>query len=162
MRELRWVTVTDIEGLAGAYERLPNVDFVMSVGPPTDAPKIVDDVGYLQVGLQTSYESLVFGDECVACARTCMQEMRVDAEALTVDEIIAVSGGDITSRASTPGAATGTSRFPCSSTVSRATAGPPKVHASSTTACAPRSPRRAPKGRPIATALRPGGSLLSF
>ena len=50
-------------------------------------------MGYLQVGLQSSYESLVFGDECVAWARTYLQEMRVDAEALAVDEIIAVGPG---------------------------------------------------------------------
>ena len=54
---------------------------------------LIHDVGYLQVGLQSSYESLVFGDECVAWARTYLQEMRVDAEALAVDEIIAVGPG---------------------------------------------------------------------
>jgi len=54
---------------------------------------LIHDVGYLQVGLQSSYESLVFGDECVAWARAYLREMRVDAAALAVDEIIAVGPG---------------------------------------------------------------------
>jgi trimethylamine--corrinoid protein Co-methyltransferase len=54
---------------------------------------LIHDVGYLQVGLQSSYESLVFGDECVAWARTYLQEVRVDAESLAVDEILAVGPG---------------------------------------------------------------------
>jgi trimethylamine---corrinoid protein Co-methyltransferase len=54
---------------------------------------LIHDVGYLEVGLQSSYESLVFGDECVGWARAYMQEMRVDDETLALDEIMAVGPG---------------------------------------------------------------------
>jgi len=68
-------------------------EFAFTVLGALQRSTLIHDVGYLQVGLQSSYESLVFGDECVAWARTYLQEMRVDAEALALDEIIAVGPG---------------------------------------------------------------------
>jgi trimethylamine--corrinoid protein Co-methyltransferase len=54
---------------------------------------LVHDVGYMEVGLQSSYESLVFGDECLGWARAFMQEVSVDDVALALDEIIAQGPG---------------------------------------------------------------------
>ena len=68
-------------------------EFAFTVLGALQRSTLVHDLGYLQVGLQFSYESLVFGDECVAWARTYLQEVRVDADALAVDEIIAVGPG---------------------------------------------------------------------
>jgi len=68
-------------------------EFAFTVLGALQRSTLIHDLGYLQVGLQSSYESLVFGDECVAWARTYLQEMRVDPEALAVDEIVAVGPG---------------------------------------------------------------------
>lgn len=68
-------------------------EFALTVLGALQRSTLIHDLGYLQVGLQFSYESLVFGDECVAWARAYLQEMRVDAEALAVDEIMAVGPG---------------------------------------------------------------------
>jgi len=68
-------------------------EFAFTVLGALQRSTLIHDLGYLQVGLQSSYESLVFGDECVAWARSFLQEMRVDAEALAVGEIIAVGPG---------------------------------------------------------------------
>jgi trimethylamine--corrinoid protein Co-methyltransferase len=68
-------------------------EFAFTVLGALQRSTLIHDLGYLQVGLQYSYESLVFGDECVAWARAYLQEMRVDAEALAVDEIVAVGPG---------------------------------------------------------------------
>lgn len=68
-------------------------EFAFTVLGALQRSTLIHDVGYLQVGLQFSYESLVFGDECVAWARSYLQEMRVDAAALAVNEIIAVGPG---------------------------------------------------------------------
>jgi len=68
-------------------------EFALTVLGALQRSTLIHDVGYLQVGLQASYESLVFGDECVAWARTYLQEVRVDAESLAVDEILAVGPG---------------------------------------------------------------------
>jgi len=68
-------------------------EFAFTVLGALQRSTLIHDVGYLQVGLQSSYESLVFGDECVAWARSYLREMRVDAAALAVDEIVAVGPG---------------------------------------------------------------------
>jgi trimethylamine--corrinoid protein Co-methyltransferase len=54
---------------------------------------LIHDVGYLEAGLQASHESLVFGDECVGWARTFLKDVRLDDEALALDEITAVGPG---------------------------------------------------------------------
>ncbi len=48
---------------------------------------LLHDVGYLESGLQSSYESLVLGDEFAAYARALGRELPVDDEALALDEI---------------------------------------------------------------------------
>ena len=48
---------------------------------------LLHDVGYLESGLQSSYESLVLGDEFAAYARAFGRELPVDDEALALDEI---------------------------------------------------------------------------
>lgn len=54
---------------------------------------LLHDVGYLETGLQSSHESIVFGDGVVAWARSFMREAAVDDEALAYDEIAAVGPG---------------------------------------------------------------------
>jgi trimethylamine--corrinoid protein Co-methyltransferase len=54
---------------------------------------LLHDVGYLEAGMQTSYESIVFGDELVGFTKCLLREVSVDDEALAVDEIIAVGPG---------------------------------------------------------------------
>lgn len=54
---------------------------------------LLHDVGYLEAGLQSSYESIVFGDELIGYAKAFMSELRVDDEALALDEIKAVGPG---------------------------------------------------------------------
>ena len=54
---------------------------------------LLHDVGYLEVGLQSSYESLVLGNELVGFARTFAEGVACDAESLAVDEIAAVGPG---------------------------------------------------------------------
>ena len=52
---------------------------------------LLHDLGYLESGMQTSYESIVLGDELAGFAKACLREIAVDDEALAVDEIM--SGG---------------------------------------------------------------------
>ena len=48
---------------------------------------LLHDVGYLESGLQSSYESMVLGDELVGYARQFMREVPVDDYTLALDEI---------------------------------------------------------------------------
>ena len=43
-RERRRVRRADVEGMAALCEKLPNIDFVMSMGLPEDAPQAIDDL----------------------------------------------------------------------------------------------------------------------
>ena len=54
---------------------------------------LLHDVGYLETGLQTSYESTVLGDEVVGFAKSMLEEVPTDDESLAVEEIIAVGPG---------------------------------------------------------------------
>jgi trimethylamine---corrinoid protein Co-methyltransferase len=54
---------------------------------------LLHDVGYLESGLQSSYETIVLGDELVGYARALLAEVAVDADALALDEIAAVGPG---------------------------------------------------------------------
>jgi trimethylamine--corrinoid protein Co-methyltransferase len=54
---------------------------------------LLHDVGYLESGLQSSYESIVLGDELVGYARQFMREVPVDDYALALDEIRAAGPG---------------------------------------------------------------------
>ena len=54
---------------------------------------LLHDVGYLECGLQSSYESIVFGDHLLGWAKAFMAPLPVDDEALALDEIKAVGPG---------------------------------------------------------------------
>lgn len=54
---------------------------------------LVHDVGYMESGMQSSHESIVLGEELVGYARALLREVRVDDEALALDEIKAVGPG---------------------------------------------------------------------
>lgn len=68
-------------------------EFALTILGALQRSTLVHDVGYLEVGLQSSYESLVFGDECLAWARAFMQEIALDEETLALDEIMAIGPG---------------------------------------------------------------------
>ncbi len=60
---------------------------------------LLHDVGYLESGLQSSYEALVLGDELAGYARAFGAELPVDDEALALGEImLAGPGGNHLSR----------------------------------------------------------------
>ena len=54
---------------------------------------LLHDVGYLESGMQGSYESLLLGNEMVGYARALMRPVPVDAHALALDEITAIGPG---------------------------------------------------------------------
>lgn len=54
---------------------------------------LLHDVGYLESGLQSSYETIVLGDELVGYARALLVDVGVDDEALALNEIDAVGPG---------------------------------------------------------------------
>jgi trimethylamine--corrinoid protein Co-methyltransferase len=54
---------------------------------------LLHDVGYMESGLRSSYETIVLGNELVGFARSFLQDCRVDAESLAVSEILAVGPG---------------------------------------------------------------------
>ncbi|HET6496510.1 MAG TPA: trimethylamine methyltransferase family protein [Thermoleophilia bacterium] len=54
---------------------------------------LLHDVGYLESGLQSSYESIVLGDELAGYARQFMREVPVDDCALAMDDIRAAGPG---------------------------------------------------------------------
>ena len=54
---------------------------------------LLHDVGYLESGLQSSYEALVLGDELIGYARAFGEELPVDDEALALDEIMLAGPG---------------------------------------------------------------------
>jgi len=54
---------------------------------------LLHDVGYLESGLQSSYESIVLGDELVGYARQFMREVPVDDYCLALAEIKAAGPG---------------------------------------------------------------------
>jgi trimethylamine---corrinoid protein Co-methyltransferase len=54
---------------------------------------LLHDVGYLEDGMQSSYESIVLGDELAGYARAFLREVPVDDYALALDEIRAAGPG---------------------------------------------------------------------
>ncbi len=54
---------------------------------------LIHDVGYLESGLQSSYEHLVLGDELVGYARAFGEGLPVDDEALALDQIMLAGPG---------------------------------------------------------------------
>ena len=54
---------------------------------------LLHDVGYLEDGMQSSYESIVLGDELVSYAKAFLREVPLDEYALALDEIAAAGPG---------------------------------------------------------------------
>ena len=54
---------------------------------------LLHDVGYLESGLQSSYESIVLGDELAGYARQFMREVAVDDDSLAIEDIVAAGPG---------------------------------------------------------------------
>ncbi|MGZ4200410.1 MAG: trimethylamine methyltransferase family protein, partial [Thermoleophilia bacterium] len=54
---------------------------------------LLHDVGYLESGLQSSYETLVLGDELAGYARAFGRALPVDDDALALDEIMLAGPG---------------------------------------------------------------------
>jgi trimethylamine--corrinoid protein Co-methyltransferase len=54
---------------------------------------LLHDVGYLECGLQSSYESILLGDELIGYAKAFMAPLPTDDEALALDEIKAAGPG---------------------------------------------------------------------
>ena len=102
---------------------------------------LLHDVGYLESGLQSSYDTIVLGDELVGYARALLVEVGVDDEALALNEIDAVGpGGSHLGRGYTRQHHRETWRRACS-TARRTTAGRPPARRRSRSAwrCARRS-----------------------
>jgi trimethylamine---corrinoid protein Co-methyltransferase len=73
----QWSAEAAITGILGALSRAT----------------LLHDVGYLESGLQSSYESIVFGDHVVSYARAFMGALAVTDETIALDEIMAVGPG---------------------------------------------------------------------
>jgi trimethylamine--corrinoid protein Co-methyltransferase len=54
---------------------------------------LLHDVGYLESGMQSSYETIVLGDELVGYARALLVDVGVDEDSLALNEIDAVGPG---------------------------------------------------------------------
>jgi trimethylamine---corrinoid protein Co-methyltransferase len=54
---------------------------------------ILHDVGFLEAGMQSSYESIVFGAEMVGFTRAYMKDVATDDYAIDLDEIMAIGPG---------------------------------------------------------------------
>ena len=54
---------------------------------------ILHDVGFLESGMQSSYESIVFGDEMCGFTRAYMKDVATDDYAIDLDEIMAIGPG---------------------------------------------------------------------
>ena len=49
----------DVEGMAALCEKLPNIDFVMSMGLPEDAPQAIDDLAQVDAMLRGTRKPLL-------------------------------------------------------------------------------------------------------
>jgi trimethylamine---corrinoid protein Co-methyltransferase len=58
-RRRRRVRRADVEGMAALCEKLPNIDFVMSMGLPVDAPQAIDDVVQVDAMLRGTRKPLI-------------------------------------------------------------------------------------------------------
>jgi trimethylamine--corrinoid protein Co-methyltransferase len=63
---------------------------------------LLHDVGYMESGLRSSYETIILGDELVGFARAFLRDCRVEAETLLVEDIKEVGpGGNFLARPQT-------------------------------------------------------------
>ncbi|HEY5168796.1 MAG TPA: trimethylamine methyltransferase family protein, partial [Thermoleophilia bacterium] len=58
-RERRRVRRADVEGMAALCEKLPNIDFVMSMGLPEDAPQAIDDLVQVDAMMRGTRKTLL-------------------------------------------------------------------------------------------------------
>ena len=58
-RERRRVRKADVEGQAALCEKLPNIDFVMSMGLPEDVPQAIDDLAQVDAMLRGTRKPLL-------------------------------------------------------------------------------------------------------
>ena len=58
-RERRRVRRADVEGMAALCEKLPNIDFVMSMGLPEDAPQAIDDLAQVDAMMRGTRKPLI-------------------------------------------------------------------------------------------------------
>ena len=58
-RERRRVRKADVEGMAALCEKLPNIDFVMSMGLPEDAPQAIDDLAQVDAMVRGTRKPLL-------------------------------------------------------------------------------------------------------
>ena len=58
-RERRRVRRADVEGMAALCEKLPNIDFVMSMGLPEDVPQAIDDLVQVDAMLRGTRKPLL-------------------------------------------------------------------------------------------------------
>jgi trimethylamine--corrinoid protein Co-methyltransferase len=54
---------------------------------------LLHDLGYLEMGMQTSFESIVLGNELAGFGKACLREIAVDDMSLAIDEIMTVGPG---------------------------------------------------------------------
>ena len=57
--ERRRARVADVEAMASTCEKLPNIDFVMSMGLPEDAPQAIDDLAQVAAMLKGTRKPLI-------------------------------------------------------------------------------------------------------
>lgn len=57
--ERRRARVADVEAIASTCEKLPNIDFVMSMGLPEDAPQAIDDLAQVAAMLKGTRKPLI-------------------------------------------------------------------------------------------------------
>jgi trimethylamine---corrinoid protein Co-methyltransferase len=57
--ERRRVRRADVEGMAALCEKLPNIDFVMSMGLPEDLPRELDDIGSVAAMMRGTRKPLI-------------------------------------------------------------------------------------------------------
>jgi trimethylamine--corrinoid protein Co-methyltransferase len=84
--ERRRVKVADVEGMAALCEKLPNIDFVMSMGLPDDVRQEVDDVAQLAAMLRGSRKPIIMSPRTgqVIAQMKRMAELCGEADSLTV------------------------------------------------------------------------------
>ncbi|HEY5386900.1 MAG TPA: trimethylamine methyltransferase family protein, partial [Thermoleophilia bacterium] len=58
-RERRRVRKADVEGMAALCEKLPHIDFVMSMGLPEDAPQAIDDLAQVDAMVRGTRKPLL-------------------------------------------------------------------------------------------------------
>jgi trimethylamine--corrinoid protein Co-methyltransferase len=86
-----YAAVSDAKGLDEQWAAEAGITAVLGA---LSRATLLHDVGYLESGMQSSYETIVLGHELVSYARALLVEVGADEEALALDEIrVAGPGG---------------------------------------------------------------------